>query len=294
MQGHRGHGSLALFRQPWAILYLLFLVAVILPALLYGPPALRYRLLTVLAVAGLALGVSAYLTRCEGSRPGPTPRPFVGLLLASGMSLFFFLKPDAFLPLPPSELRDGLSRMLLWLIAPIGLLLLARASWSQLGLPLLFRVPGRFRSLLSLLVVLLSVPAIVDPQKIAVLLQAPWWRVALALPLAYVCGLLGEALPEEFLFRQLLQPRLQVYFRRPTPAIVLQALLYGLAVSGASLARETAWPLAFSVAVLEQSAFGLLYGLLRDRTGSLALPVLLHAWVAAWTFLPEVLSRMPL
>lgn len=294
MQEHRGHGSLAPVRQPWVAFYLIIALGALLGVLLFGTQALRYRLLVVLPVGSLALGLSAYLTRNEGSRPGPTPRPFIGLLLALGCSLFLFLRPDGFLPLPPSGLRDGLARLAVWLVVPAGVLLSARAPWNQLGLGHLLRVPGRFRSLLSLLVVVLSVPAIVDPQQLSVLLQAPWWRVAVALPLAYGCGFLGEALPEEFLFRQILQPRLQVYFRSPTPAIVLQALLYGVAGSSELLARGVPWPLSLSAGALEGSLFGLLYGLLRDRTGSLALPVLLHAWVATWAFLPELLQRMPL
>ncbi|MGC8874500.1 MAG: CPBP family intramembrane glutamic endopeptidase, partial [Chloroflexia bacterium] len=280
-------------RQPWVAFYLVFFLGVLVALAVLGPRGQLYRLLLTVPAGGLALGFSAYLTRGEGSRPGPTPRPFVGLLLAVGLLLFLLLRPDGFLPLPPSKLRDGLVHLGMWLVVPVGALLLMRVPWGQLGTAQLLRVPGRFRSLLSLLVVWLTLPAIADPQTFRSLLEAPWWKVALALPIAYSGALLGEALPEEFFFRQLLQPRLQAYFRRPTPAIVLQALLYGLAHAGSLLSGGAPW-LALGAAVLEGSVFGLLYGLLRDRTGSLALPMLVHGWAATWVFLPEVLRRLPL
>jgi len=278
--------------QPWGVSSLLFVLLLTL-SVVVGPRAWLYPRLISLLTAGLGLALTAYLTRSEGSRPGPAPRPFVGLLLALALMVLLFLRPDAFLPLPPGIVRDGFAKLGVWMLLPVALLLLSGVSWNHLGLASLLRLPGRFRSLLFALLALLTVPAVANPRVLLASVQAPWWQVALALPVAYGCALLGEALPEEFFFRQLLQPRLQAYFRSPAPAIVLQALLYGLARNGSLLGQERLWPVAFGMAALEGSLFGLLYGLLRDRTGLLALPVLLHAWCATWAALPEVLSRLP-
>lgn len=87
------------------------------------------------------------------------------------------------------------------------------------------------------------------------------------------------ALPEEFFYRGYLQPRLQ---RWPSMASILIRVA-GLQVTGANVATSSLFALAHFVVggdPLRLAVFfpSLLFGALRDRTGTIATPLLFHAF----------------
>jgi membrane protease YdiL (CAAX protease family) len=98
-----------------------------------------------------------------------------------------------------------------------------------------------------------------------------WWQVSLLERL--LCVLIGveAALTEETLFRGNLQPTLQRTLTRGA-GLLLTAVLFAL-----YHLRFEFWGL------LGKTAFGLVFGLLRDRTGRLVSPAVAH-WLT-WTVL---------
>jgi len=113
--------------------------------------------------------------------------------------------------------------------------------------------------------------------------------LAWAIPAAFVWLTLEAGLPEELLFRAVLQTRVAAVLRTEPGAIFVSALLFGLAhapglyLRGGQLAEglpgppTVAWAAAYSVAIV--SPAGLLFGTLWWRTHSFVLVVLLHAWM---------------
>lgn len=281
----------ASLRHPWiAPTVLLYIAGLVALVFLHRGAALR-ALLVNLLIAALGLGITAWVTRREGSRPGPAPHPWVGVLLALGLSIFQIVRPDFVpLPLPSGPVREVLSALLWQVALPAAILLLCGVPWTYLGLSSLARGWSRWRRLLVILGGVLTLPALLHGGGLVLLVEEPAQNFFLALPLAYLYAGLGRAVPQEFLFRQVLQPRMQALFQRPTAAIVGQALLFGLAGAGRRIALGEPWPLALLTATLQGGALGFLYGLLRDRTGSLALPILVHTWVATWEVLPGVVA----
>ena len=98
---------------------------------------------------------------------------------------------------------------------------------------------------------------------------ASWWGVSpLGRLLVALVGL-EAALTEETLFRGDLQPTLQRILGRG-PGLLLTAVIFA------------AYHLRFGLlGFLGKTAFGLLFGILRDRTGRLVSPALAH-WIS-WT-----------
>lgn len=145
------------------------------------------------------------------------------------------------------------------------------------------------RALLIMAVLLLALQLSIGrgPAAIAALPQ-PGWLIALAVPFALLWMTLEACLTEEFLFRVLLQTRLAAWLKSETAAILLMALVFGLAhapgyvLRGAHLmenmagAPEPLTAVAYSIVVV--SPIGLMFGVLWARTRSLLLVVLLHGW----------------
>jgi membrane protease YdiL (CAAX protease family) len=101
-------------------------------------------------------------------------------------------------------------------------------------------------------------------------LQA-WWGVPVLERLLGMLIGVEAALTEETLFRGDLQPTLQRILGRG-PGQVLTAVLFAL------------YHLRFGLwGLLAKTAFGLVFGLLRDRTGRLVSPAVAH-WIS-WTVL---------
>jgi membrane protease YdiL (CAAX protease family) len=149
------------------------------------------------------------------------------------------------------------------------------------------------RALLVMAVLLAALQLTIGrgPKEIATL-RAEWgwglWQVFAVAPLALLWMTLEAGLTEEFLFRTLLQTRLAAWTRSETAAVLLMALVFGLAhapgyvLRGAHLMEGMGGapdPLtAAAYAIVVVSPIGLMFGVLWARTRSLLLVVLLHGW----------------
>jgi uncharacterized protein len=111
--------------------------------------------------------------------------------------------------------------------------------------------------------------------------------LAWAIPATFVWMALEAGICEEFLFRAVLQTRLAAFLRSEAGAVVIGALLFGLAhVPGLYLRPDISHdtitgglPGAIAYAVGTLSPIGILFGVIWARTRSFALVVLLHAAV---------------
>lgn len=288
MRPARGfRGVWAGLRRPWVFPFTLCYLCGLSLLVAFRRETLREVLLSLL-IAGLGLIVTAWATRGEGSRPGPAPHPWIGVLLVAGLTVFFLLRLD-FIPWPVREgpLRELLSNLFWGVLLPASIFLLSRVPWSHLGLPGQARTAPRWRRLGVVLAGVVTLPALALPGVLPLHQGRPLWGLLLVFPLAYAYAWLARALPQEFLFRQVFQPRLQVLVQ-PTAGIFVQAIFFGVAGAGRRIAAGEPWPWALLVAVLQGSILGLFYGLLRDRTRSLVVPISVHAWLEMWTCLPVI------
>ena len=146
-------------------------------------------------------------------------------------------------------------------------------------------------AILCALVLVLQFTVGRGPKQIA-LLQAEWgwapWQLALVAPLALAWMTLEAGLTEEFLFRALLQTRLEAWLRNRTAAILAMAVLFGLAhapgyvlrgghaAEGMAFAPDPLTATAYAIVVV--SPIGFMFGVLWTRTRSLGLVVLLHGF----------------
>jgi membrane protease YdiL (CAAX protease family) len=112
------------------------------------------------------------------------------------------------------------------------------------------------------------------------LLYAPfllWKEYSFSFLTAYFAAYLFIGFSEEFLFRSLLQIRLESFFNNKLNAIVLASIIFGI-IHIPINTKMYGWPvnLAFCIGV---NAFGgLLNGYILYRTRSIWLVALLHAW----------------
>lgn len=146
-------------------------------------------------------------------------------------------------------------------------------------------------AILCALVLVLQFTVGRGPRQMA-LLRAEWgwgaWQLALVAPLAFAWMTLEAGLTEEFLFRVLLQTRLEAWLRNRTAAILAMAVVFALAhapgyvLRGGHLAEGlTVVPdplTAAAYAIVVVSPIGLMFGVLWTRTRSLGLVVLLHGF----------------
>lgn len=146
-------------------------------------------------------------------------------------------------------------------------------------------------AVLCALVLVLQLTIGRGPKQIALLL-AEWgwkpWQLALVAPLALAWMTLEAGLTEEFLFRVLLQTRLEAWLRNRTAAILGMAVLFGLAhapgyvlrgghaAEGMATAPDPLAAMAYAIVVV--SPIGFMFGVLWTRTRSLGLVVLLHGF----------------
>lgn len=148
---------------------------------------------------------------------------------------------------------------------------------------------GHWRVLLVMGTLLLALQLLVGRGGAAIAaLPHPPWQVALATPFALAWMTLEAGLTEEFLFRALLQSRLEAWLRSPIAGLTGMAVLFGLAhapgyvlrgahlAEGMATAPDALTAAAYSIAVV--SPVGFVFGVLWLRTRSLWLVVLLHGW----------------
>ena len=94
--------------------------------------------------------------------------------------------------------------------------------------------------------------------------------------------LFEAALPEEFLYRALLQTRLEAFFKDRLAPVAIAALVFGFMHLPINSAMH-GWPLSVAFCVGANAFGGFLLGYVYYRTGSLWLAVLLHAWAGIAT-----------
>jgi membrane protease YdiL (CAAX protease family) len=219
--------------------------------------------LAVFAVLFLGFGLSAIR---EALPDGPLER---SAILAAKLATMVLL---------PALLLLGLGVGRREILPPGGALVGGRREWLALAI-------------LCGLVLVLQFTVGRGPRQIA-LLQAEWgwasWQLALVAPLALAWMTLEAGLTEEFLFRVLLQTRLEAWLRNRTAAILAMAVLFGLAhapgyvlrgghaAEGMTIAPDPLAAMAYAIVVV--SPIGFMFGVLWTRTRSLGLVVLLHGF----------------
>jgi len=196
---------------------------------------------------------------------------------------------------PQKELAIDALKITAHLVLPAGLLI---ALGGKIG-PLVRVHAGRLAFWLPLIVLgglLLGLLSVISPslKQIAQLNLTPsdWlW----AGPGTFIWLVLAVGLCEEFLFRAVLLSRLTAWLKSATGAVVIGAVLFGLAHAPGLWLRadpgefghfhNPLFVLAYCVAVL--SPTGIFFGILWQRTKSLWLLVLLHVCVDYLPNLPD-------
>jgi membrane protease YdiL (CAAX protease family) len=122
--------------------------------------------------------------------------------------------------------------------------------------------------------------------------------------LVYVTLIIEVGLVEEFFFRAVLQTRLAAWLNSESAAVVLMALIFGLAHAPGLYLRESgavtalgASPdlltaVAYSIAVL--SLAGLAFGVIWAKTRNIYAVILIHAWVDTLPGLPGFIETFGL
>jgi uncharacterized protein len=259
----------------------------------------------VLATFGLIFPALGWLTTLGAAAPPiPVRRPALELslvlaYLAAYAVLFTGFGLSAFHAALPAGRTEAALLVALKLVVHVALpaLLLGLAGAS---LRPLIAVRARSRAFwLSLAVLgaaILALMCVISPslKNITALHLAPP-MLALAGAGAFAWIAVEAGLCEEFLFRAVLQSRLAAAMRSEIGAVVIGALLFGLAhVPGLFLrghadeaghSQSLIQVIAYAVAVL--SPAGVFVGFMWSRTKSLLLVVLLHALIDVLPFIPE-------
>lgn len=251
----------------------------------------------VFAIFGVALsGVAWALTRKSNPPPVHVARP--GLELGA-VVLFMVVYAVGFLGYGMGAVREAIPegptqevavlilKLVVHVAIPAALLALLGAKLR----PLFDSGVGRkgfWPTLVVLATILLALLAVVSPSlKEIGALHPAVQTLAWVAPTTFIWMVLEAGLTEEFLFRAVLQTRLAAVLRSETGAIVLGALVFGLAhVPGLFLRGEPGTDgystdivqvIAYAIGTL--SPIAILFGLIWARTRSLLLVVLLHATV---------------
>lgn len=251
----------------------------------------------VLVVFGGVLSAIAWsLTRKADPPPILVARPRLELVAIIGFLVVYAL---AFLGWGMGAVREAIPAGPSQEIAVLALKLGAHVAAPALLLALLgaqlrplfesgVNRRGFWPTLIALSALLLGLLSVVSPSlKDIAALHPGAATLAWAIPATFVWLALEAGLTEEFLFRAVLQTRLSAVLRSETGAVVIGALLFGLAhVPGLFLRGEPGTDgystdvfqvIAYAIGTLTPIA--LLFGLIWARTRSLLLVVLLHAMV---------------
>ena len=122
--------------------------------------------------------------------------------------------------------------------------------------------------------------------------------------LVYATLIIEVGLVEEFFFRAVLQARLAAWLDSESAAVVLMALIFGLAhapglylrgagaVTALGASPDLLSVLAYSIAVL--SLAGLAFGVIWAKTRNIYAVILIHAWVDTLPGLPEFVETFGL
>ena len=260
-----------------------------------------------MAVFGMALsGLAWALTRNSGATAPRVANPGRQTLAVGGFLILYVL---IFLLWGLSAVREAAPdgriedsavlalKLVVHVAAPAALLLALHDK------PLnLFRSDAKASAIWAPLIVigaiLIGLLAVVSPSLRNIAALAPSAAVlAWAAPLSFIWIALEAGLCEEFLFRAVVQTRLQALTRSHVGAVVITSTVFALAHAPGLYLRGDAntdgWStdpfqvMAFTVATL--SPLSLLFGVLWARTRSLFLCVVLHACVDFLPNLPDFL-----
>ena len=113
------------------------------------------------------------------------------------------------------------------------------------------------------------------------------WRLPVAMLGAYVYSWLTAALPEEFSFRQLLQPRLI----QMSDSMILGILLTGILFAFTHTPHykevyRVSWFWALLQATIQKAPVGVLLGVIWIQTKGLSPVLFVHAWIDMAAFTP--------
>jgi membrane protease YdiL (CAAX protease family) len=244
------------------------------------------------AMSGLAWGLTtgAKAPSIEVKRPGLESGVIVLYLALYAVLFTGFGMSAARAAVPEGQMQEVLVmglKLLAHVILPALILVMLGARLSplfQAGLS------GRkfWRTLIVLGLIILGLLCVISPslQNIAATNTA-FATLAWVAPVSFIWIAIEAGLNEEFLFRAVLQTRLQALFRSPWAGVFVSALVFAVAHApglylrgGAEVHGSSAdllQVIAYTFAVL--APMGLLFGLIYARTKSLLLVVLLHGLV---------------
>ncbi len=192
------------------------------------------------------------------------------------------------------ELVNGFTNWFFLVLAPLGLLTLARKRGVSLRDTLrsvgLTRANMKDAVKLAVWMMPLTIPllySVGDQQRAAIqmIFHTPF-RATIAFLVSFVLALLTAGFGEEFFFRGILQPRLAACLGSEWRGLLVAAFLFGLLhlpLYFFSPFEPTHGNLVWSVAgvITEPMLSGVLLGMVWARTRNLAAPVLLHTFVNA-------------
>lgn len=250
----------------------------------------------VMAIFGLVLSGAAWLLTRGAKAPSiEVKRP---ALESGAILLYLAIYAVLFLGVGMSAARAALPagqgqellvmglKLLVHIVLPIGLLVLLGARIAplwQAGLS------GRkfWRTLIVLGAIFLGLLCVISPSlRDIAATETPLASLLWVAPVSFIWIAIEAGLNEEFLFRAVLQTRLQALFKSAWAGVFISALIFGVAHApglylrgaGADGSSADLWQvIAYTFAVL--APMGLLFGLIYARTKSLLLVVLLHGLV---------------
>lgn len=114
--------------------------------------------------------------------------------------------------------------------------------------------------------------------------------------IGFLYSLFSAAIPEEVFFRGFVQSRLSVGFQSKWVGLIISAVFFGVLHTGVNIfwGDGSGFLNSFSKSIFIQAAFGLLYGMLYMRTGSLIPGILLHASGNSIVNFVEIAKRLGL
>jgi membrane protease YdiL (CAAX protease family) len=186
-------------------------------------------------------------------------------------------------------LRDMVTKFFWGFALPLGALLLLGVPLTEMGLQTISFGPGRYARLGWTIALVMTMPLILHPQlRRFYFSRATWtWRWPVAMFGAYVYSWFVAALPEEFFFRQLLQPRLIQVSRSTMLGIALTSILFAFShVPHYIKYYKTKWWLALVEAAFQQGPVGVLLGAIWIQTRGLSPVLFIHAWIDMLAFTP--------
>ncbi|RYD92032.1 MAG: CPBP family intramembrane metalloprotease [Sphingomonadales bacterium] len=266
-----------------------------------------FPIISLVLFGGILTGVALLLTRRSDAPSVPVGRP-----RAEAIAILLYLLFYALFVLgwglgavranvsegPQRQIAELVFKLIFHVGLPIGLLMMLRAPIR----PMFDAGLGRRGVLVTLILfsaIMFLLGVVVTPslkQLAATGASGPIIAAGIAGSFLWMAAEAG--LCEEFLFRAVLQSRLDALFRSPTAAILLAALLFSLAhVPGLYLrggpgvdgwSTDPIQVVAFTIAAL--SPIAVLFGVLWARTRSLLLIVLIHSSVDTLPYSAEFIT----